>query len=144
MHWWAKCHKAPLFCCNTVFFNPTIWKPTTTAYQNIVTFDQYSFKSRSNVHVNWVYWFRCNFTYFFNRTNNLDHWKDGSVAVFLSLRVGVKHIQKKVANSFCQRSGSQIYTIQGSYILYKLSCLGQGTPSPAIDDIIYAQPHSTW
>ena len=28
------------------------------------------------------------------RTNNLHHWKAGSVAVKLSLRVGVQHIQK--------------------------------------------------
>ena len=30
------------------------------------------------------------------RTNNLYHWKAGSVAVILSLRVGVQHIQKVV------------------------------------------------
>ena len=31
-----------------------------------------------------------------NRTNNLHHLKAGSVAVILSLRLGVKHIQKVV------------------------------------------------
>ena len=33
------------------------------------------------------------------RTNNLHHWKAGSVAVILSLRVGVQHIQKKWRNN---------------------------------------------
>ena len=30
------------------------------------------------------------------RTNDLHHWKSGSAAVILSLRVGVQHIQKVV------------------------------------------------
>ena len=41
--------------------------------------------------------------------NNLYHWKSGSVAVMLSLRVGVQHI-KKWRNNFSTR-GSQIYTV---------------------------------
>ena len=40
----------PCFC------DPTIWKATTTAIQNTLTFDQNSFNSRSNMHVNFVFW----------------------------------------------------------------------------------------
>ena len=38
------------------FFNPTIRKQTTTAFQNTWTFDQYIFNSMSNMHVNLVHW----------------------------------------------------------------------------------------
>ena len=96
------------------FLNLTIQKPTTPAFQNTLTFDQYLFKSRSDFHVNLVHWKslhpkKGHFTYFFfgqtphllgeklkTRTNNLDHRKAGSVAVILSLRVGVQHKQKVV------------------------------------------------
>ena len=44
------------------------------------------------------------------RTNNLHHWKAGSVAVVLSLRVGVQYIQK-VVQLFLQRGGSRMCTV---------------------------------
>ena len=44
------------------------------------------------------------------RTNNQHHRKAGSVAVILSLRVGVQHIQK-VVQYFLQRGGSRMYTV---------------------------------
>ena len=52
------------------------------------------------------------------RTNNLHHWKAGSVAVTLSLSVGVQHIQKGV-QYFVQRGGSRMYTLscKASWIL---------------------------
>ena len=95
------------------FFNLTIWKPTAQAFQNTLTFDRYLFNSRSNFHVNLVHWnslhpkkailptFLGQTPHFLcenhkTRTNNLHHRKAGSVAVILSLRVGVQHIQKVV------------------------------------------------
>ena len=45
-----------------------------------------------------------------NRTDNLHHRKAWSVAVILSLRVGVQHIQK-VGQYFLQRGGSRMYTV---------------------------------
>ena len=38
------------------FFNHTIRKPTNTAFQNTLTFYQYLFNSRINMHVNLVNW----------------------------------------------------------------------------------------
>ena len=95
------------------FFNLTIWKPMAQAFQNTLTFDWYLFNSRSNFHVNLVHWnslhpknailptFLGQTPHFLcenhkTRTNNLHHRKAGSVAVILSLRVGVQHIQKVV------------------------------------------------
>ena len=95
------------------FFNLTIWKPMAQAFQNTLTFDRYLFNSRSNFHVNLVHWnslhpknavlptFLGQTPHFLcenhkTRTNNLHHRKAGSVAVILSLRVGVQHIQKVV------------------------------------------------
>ena len=77
------------------FFNPTIRKPTTTAFQNTWSFDQYLFNSMSNMNVNLFHWnslhskkaiiptFVRTFTKFSrwknnNRTNNLHHLKAGS------------------------------------------------------------------
>ena len=50
--------KKALICwCNIVlFFNPTIWKLTSPAYQNTLMLNQYPFSSRSNLHVNRLYW----------------------------------------------------------------------------------------
>ena len=93
------------------FFNLPIGKHTAKAYQNTLTFDQDLLNSRRNVHVNFVYWislhpkkailstFLGQTPHFISekqkhRTNNLHNRKDGSVAVILSLRVGIKHIQK--------------------------------------------------
>ena len=95
------------------FFNLTIWNPTAQAFQNTFTFDRYLFNSRSSFHVNLVHWnslhpkkailptllgqtphFLCENHK--TRSNNLHHWKAVSVAVILSLRVGVQHIQKVV------------------------------------------------
>ena len=95
------------------FFNLTIWKPTAPAFQNTLTFDQYLFNSRSNFHLNLVHWnslhpkrailptFSGQTPHFLGenlktRTNNLNHRKAGSVAVILSLRVGVQHKQTVV------------------------------------------------
>ena len=95
------------------FFNLTIWKPTAEAFQNTLTFNWYLFNSRSNFHVNLVHWnslhpkkailptFSGQTPHFLgeNRktiTNNLHHQKAGSVAIILSLMVGVQHIQKVV------------------------------------------------
>ena len=95
------------------FFNLTIWKPTAQAFQNTLTFDRYLFNSRSNFLVNLVHWnslhpktpfyllFLGQTSHFLcenhkTRTNNLHQWKAGSVAVILSLRVGVQHIQEVV------------------------------------------------
>ena len=44
------------------------------------------------------------------RTYNLHHRKAWSVAVILSLRVGVQHIQK-VVQYFLQRGGTRMYTV---------------------------------
>ena len=88
-----------------------IRKPTPTAFQNTLTFNQYIFNYRSNMHVNLVHWnslhtkraiiptFSGQTPYFLGenrktRTNNLHHRKTGSVAIILSLRVGVQHTQK--------------------------------------------------
>ena len=46
----AKSQHAQLFWCKKVFFNLTIKKPTTPAFKNIFTFDQYFFKSRTDFH----------------------------------------------------------------------------------------------
>ena len=95
------------------FFNLTIWKAMAQAFQNTLTFDWYLFNSRSNFHVNLVHWNSLHpknviLPTFLGqtpnllcenhktRTNNLYHRKGGSVAVILSLRVGVQHIQKVV------------------------------------------------
>ena len=95
------------------FLNLTNWKAMAQAFQNTLTFDRYLFNSRSTFHVNLVHWnslhpknailptflgqtpnFLCENHK--TRTNNLYHRKAGSVAVILSLRVGVQHIQKVV------------------------------------------------
>ena len=93
------------------FFNPTILKHMAPAYQATFTFEQYLLNSRSNMHVNFVYWislhpkktilptFLGQTPHFISekqkpRTSNLHHRKAGSVAVIWSLRVGVQHIQK--------------------------------------------------
>ena len=85
----------------------------TQAYQNTLTFDWYLFNSRKNFHVNLVHWnslhpknvilhtFKGQTPNFLcenhkTRTNNLYYQKASSVAVILSLRVGVKHLQKVV------------------------------------------------
>ena len=95
------------------FFNLIIWKPRAQAFQNSLTFDRYLFNSMSDFHVNLVYWnslhpkkailptFSGQTPHFLGenhntRTKNLNHRKAGSVAVTLSLRVGVQHIQKVV------------------------------------------------
>ena len=95
------------------FFNLTIWKPMAQAFQNTLTFDQYRFNSRSNFYVNLVHWnslhpknaiiptFLGQTPHFLcenhkTRTCILHHRKAGSVAVILSLRVGVQHLQKVV------------------------------------------------
>ena len=115
-HFWAKSHHTRLFWCK-VFLNLTIWKPTAHAFQNTLTFDRYLFNSRSNFHVNLVHWnslhpkmailptFLGQTPHFLcenhkTRTNNLHHWKAGSVSVILSLKVGVQHITKKWCKMF--------------------------------------------
>ena len=110
------CSKFPpstLILVQHCFFNPTIWKPTATACRNTLTFDQYLFRSRSNMHVNLVYWislhpkkailatFSGKTPNFVGenekiRTNNLHHRKAVFVAVFFSLRLRVNHLQKMV------------------------------------------------
>ena len=40
----------------TKFFFENQGIDKTNAYQNTKNFDQYTFNSRSNVNVNWVYW----------------------------------------------------------------------------------------
>ena len=109
------------------FFNLTIWKPTAQAFQNTLTFDRYLFNSMSNFHANLVHWnslhpinailptFLGQTPHFLcenekNRTDNLHHRKAWSVAVILSLRVGVQHIQK-VVQYFLQRGGTRMYTV---------------------------------
>ena len=109
----SKVPPSTIFLMQHRFFNPTIRKLTTTAFQNTLTFDQYLFNSRSNMNVNLEHWnslhpkkaiiptFSGQTPNFLgenqkNRTNNLHHRKAGSVAVILSLRVGVQHIQKVV------------------------------------------------
>ena len=95
-------------------FYLTIWRPKAQAFQNTFLFDQYLFNSRSNFHMDWVHWnslhpkrpfyllFLKGKTPHFlcenhkTRSNNQHHQKAGFVAVILSLRVGVKHIQKVV------------------------------------------------
>ena len=94
------------------FSNPSIWKPTAQAFQNTITFAQYLFNSRSNMHVNLVHW---NSLHSKNailptfsgltpdflgknhktRTYNLYHRNAWFVAVILSLRVGVQHKLKR-------------------------------------------------
>ena len=119
------------------FFNLTIWKPTTQAFQNTLTFDRYLFNSMSNFHENLVHWnslhpinailptFLGQTPHFLcenekNRTDNLHHRKALSVAVILSLRVGVQHIQK-VVQYFLQRGGSRMYTVscKASHLFYR-------------------------
>ena len=95
------------------FFNLPIWKPMAQAFQNTLSFDQFLFNSRSNFHLNLVHWNSLHpksaiLTSFLGQTphilcenrktitNNQHHWKAGSVAVILSLRVGVQHVQKVV------------------------------------------------
>ena len=97
------------------------------AFQNTLTFDQYLFNSRRNFYVNLVHWnslhpknailptFLVQTPHFLcknekNITDNLHHRKAWSVAVILSLRVGVQHIQK-VVQYFLQRGGSRMYTV---------------------------------
>ena len=87
------------------------WKPTTSAFQNTLTFDRYLFNSRSNFHVNLVHLnsmhpkkviyllFSVQTPHFLGenhktRTNKLHHWKAGFLAVILSLRIGVQYMQK--------------------------------------------------
>ena len=48
--------KAPLFWCNTVFFNQIICRTMTKSFQNTLTFDWYLFYSRSIMLVHLVYW----------------------------------------------------------------------------------------
>ena len=98
-------------------FNLTIWKPTTPAFQNTLTFASYLFNSRSNMRENLVHWnslhskkailptflgqtpqFLCE--NYKNRTYNLHHQKAWSVAVILSLRVGVQHKETEVKYFF--------------------------------------------
>ena len=127
VHFWAKCQKSTLILLQHCFSNPSIWKPTAQAFQNTLTFDKYLFNSRSNFHVNLVHWnslhpkkailptFLGQTPHFLcenhkTRTNNLHHRKAGSVAVILSLRVGVQHKQK-VVQYFLQRGGSRMYTV---------------------------------
>ena len=119
------------------FFNLTIWKPTAQAFQNTLTFDRYLFNSMSNFHANLVHWnslhpinailptFLGQTPHFLceneeNRTDNLHHRKALSVAVILSLRVGVQHIQK-VVQYFLQRGGTRMYTVscKASYLMHK-------------------------
>ena len=87
----------PFFCLQHSFFNSPIGKHMAQVYQNIITFDQYLLNSRSNVHVNFVYWislhpkkailpiFSKNTTFISEkqkpRTSNLHYHKAGSVAV---------------------------------------------------------------
>ena len=101
------------FCETQVFFHSTIGIPTLTPFQNTGTFDQYLCNSMSYKHVHLVHWnslhpkkaviptFQDIYKIFSvqnhkTRTNNLHHGKAGSVAVVLSLRVGVQHVQKRV------------------------------------------------
>ena len=118
------------------FFNLTIWKPTAQTFQNTLTFERYLFNSMSNFHANLVNWnslhpinailptFLGQTPHFLcenekNRTDNLHHRKAWSVAVILSLRVGVQHIQK-VVQYFFQRGGTRMYTVscKASYVLF--------------------------
>ena len=109
----SKVKPSTIFVMQPSFFHTTIRKPTTTAFQNTLTFDQNLFNSRSNMHVNLVHWNSLHpkkaiLATFSGqtpnvlgenqktRTNNLHHRKAGSVAVILNLRVGVQHIQKVV------------------------------------------------
>ena len=48
--------KKTFFWVQRYFSNPTIWKPTAPAFQNTLTFSQYIFNSRSNMHFNLVHW----------------------------------------------------------------------------------------
>ena len=122
------------------FFNLTIWKPTAQAFQNTLTFDRYLFNSMSNFHANLVHWnslhpknailptFLGQTPHFLceneeNRTDNLHHRKALSVAVILSLRVGVQHIQK-VVQYFLQRGHSPLNVDDSAlWILYMLKQL---------------------
>ena len=89
-----------------MFFNLTIWNPMAQIFQNTLIFEWYLFNSRSKFHVNLVHLnslhpknamlstFLGQRSHFLSenhktRTNNLHHRKAGSVAVILSLRVGV-------------------------------------------------------
>ena len=100
--------KTHFFWVQCYFSNPTIWKPTAPAFQNTLSFAQYLFNSRSNMRVNLVHWnslhskkailptFSGLTPHFLGenhktRTNIIQHRKAGSVAVILSLRVGVQH-----------------------------------------------------
>ena len=101
---------------NRIFYW-TIWKPTVQAFQKTLTFDRYLFNSRSNFHVNLVHWNSLHQKWPFyllflgqtphflcenhkTRSDNQHHRKAGSVAVILSLRVGVQHIQKVCNNVY--------------------------------------------
>ena len=113
IHFLSKCQKCSISWVQCYFFNPTIWKPTTPAFQNTLTFASYLFNSTSNMHENLVHWnslhskkailptflgqtpqFLCE--NYKNRTYNLHHQKAWSVAVILSLRVGVQHKETKL------------------------------------------------
>ena len=121
---WTKSHPAPFCCCNTVFLTPL--SEITRCIRTHYFFYQYLLNFRSNMHVNFVYWISLlpkkaiyllfGLTPHFisekqkPRTNNLHHRKAGSVAVILSLRVGVQHLQK-VALYVFQCGCSQMYTL---------------------------------
>ena len=96
-------------------------------FQNTLTVAQYLFNSRSNMRVNLFHWTSLHLkiailpTYsgqtphflgenHKTRTNNLHHQKAWSIAVILSLRVGVQHKQKKV-KYFFQRGASRMYAV---------------------------------
>ena len=108
-----KVSPSTIFLMQHSFFNPTIRKPTTPAFQNILTSVQYLFNSRNKMNVNLVHWNSLhrkkaiiptfsgqtpNFLgeNYNTRTKNLYPQNVGSVAVILSLRVRVQHIQKVV------------------------------------------------
>ena len=107
-NFWTTSNLAQFFWYNTIFFNLTIAKPTAPVYQNTLTFYWYLFISRSNMHVNLVYWNslhpkKANLSTFLGqtphflsdkqKTRSKNHLKSGSVEVFLSLREGVEQTQ---------------------------------------------------
>ena len=96
------------FLMQHCFFNPPIGKHTAPAYQNTVTFYQYLSNSRSNMHVYQISLHpkKAVLPTFLGQTphsisekqkhrnTNLHNRKAGSVAVILSLGMGIKHLQK--------------------------------------------------
>ena len=123
-----KVPSSTIFLLQHCYFNSPIGKHMAQVYQNTWPFDQYLLNSRSNMHVNFVYWislhpkngilptFLGQTPHFISekqkpRTSNLHHQKAGSVAVILSLRVGVQHIQKSGAIIFPTQWQSNVHCI---------------------------------